>query len=239
MAGCVHEWFERVSAWHDGEVSPVEAARVRAHLEACAACRRAGELLGRTSAALRAKQSSAPPPSLEARVRSLAPKPRLGMRWVAVAVAVATVAASAALPRRALAQDFADEVVAHHVRGFAREKPCDYESSDPDAVARWVASKLGYRVDVPLPAGATLLGARVCSIDGVKTAALMYRGASAPVTIFVPPRHSKPAETVASYAGADVRCTKAALATAICAADRAQPMVVVSEGDAQAIASAL
>ncbi|NLE49719.1 MAG: hypothetical protein GX614_15085, partial [Sandaracinaceae bacterium] len=47
MAGCNQEWFDNLSGYHDGELTPEDRARVEVHLTDCAACRRASALLGK------------------------------------------------------------------------------------------------------------------------------------------------------------------------------------------------
>ncbi|WP_438040551.1 zf-HC2 domain-containing protein [Sorangium sp. So ce128] len=244
MAGCNREWFENISAWHDGEVTPEDAARIEAHVAGCAPCRRAAEVLGGVRRALVAKADGEVPERLRDRAEAAARNARSRRRgpW-AITAALAAAAAAAALlvgsPSRGVSAAMADELVSHHVRGFARERPCDFESSDPGAVAGWLEGKLGYAVTVPAVSGARLLGARLCQIGGTRTAALMYASGDKPLTVFVPPPGSGAATAARALAGRGVGCTRGPLGNAICARSVEQPVLAVAEVDTSALAPAL
>ncbi|MGK4004517.1 zf-HC2 domain-containing protein [Sorangium sp. So ce1036] len=263
MAGCDDDWFENISAWHDGEVTPEDAARIEAHLAGCAPCRGAAEALGRVRRALvaRADPEVPPrvreraehaargadpevPPRVRERAEAAARRARAPRAWPwAITAGLAAAAGVAALlvggPGRGVSAAMADELVTHHVRGFARERPCDIESSDPDAVAGWLEGRLGYAVTVPALPGARLLGARLCQIEGTRTAALMYTSGESPLTVFVPPPSSGAATAARALAGGGVGCTRGPLGNVICAKSVAQPMLAVAEVDAAALAPAL
>ncbi|AUX23253.1 hypothetical protein SOCEGT47_037760 [Sorangium cellulosum] len=284
MAGCDDDWFENISAWHDGEVTPEDAARIEAHLAGCAPCRGAAEALGRVRRALVARADPEVPPRVRGRAEAAArgaapevppsrargraeaaargaapevPPPRARERaeaagrraraprawpW-AITAGLAAAAGVAALlvggPGRGVSAAMADELVTHHVRGFARERPCDIESPDPGVVAGWLEGRLGYAVTVPALPGARLLGARLCQIEGTRTAALMYTSGESPLTVFVPPPSSGAATAARALAGRGVGCTRGPLGSVICAKSVAQPMLAVAEVDAAALAPAL
>ncbi|WP_437278261.1 zf-HC2 domain-containing protein [Sorangium sp. So ce375] len=244
MAGCNREWFENISAWHDDEVTPGDAARIEAHVAGCGPCRRAAELLGSVRRALVAKADGEVPERLRDRAEAAARNARARRRgpW-AITAALGAAAAAAALlvgsPSRGVSAAMADELVSHHVRGFARERPCDFESSDPGAVAGWLEGKLGYAVTVPAVSGARLLGARLCQIGDTRTAALMYASGDKPLTVFVPPPGSGAATAARALAGRGVGCTQGPLGNAICARSVEQPVLAVAEVDAAALAPAL
>jgi anti-sigma factor RsiW len=245
MAGCNQEWFDNLSAWHDGEVTDVDARRIEAHVADCPACRRAAEMLGCTRTALAGAASNEVPERLRARAATaLAPRsPKRPWAWTALgAAAIASAAAAAlflALPHRGLPSAVEDELVSHHLAGFARERPCDFESSDPAAVAAWLQTELGYSVDVSVPPGARLLGARLCRIEGARTAALMFLREEKPLTVFVPPEGSDAARTARGFAGEGLRCTSGPLGKAICVKGVGRPSLVVAEIDPGALASTL
>lgn len=243
MAGCNQEWFENLSAWHDGEVTDADALRIEAHIAGCAACRRAAEMLGCTRTALVGAASTEVPDRLRARAAA-ALAPRFSPRpWVWRSLGAAAIAAAAALvfalPHRELPSAVEDELVSHHLAGFAREHPCDFESSDPAAVASWLQGELGYSVDVSIPPGTRLLGARLCRIEGAKTAALMFLREDKPLTVFVPPEGSDAARTARGFAGEGLRCTSGPLGKAICVKGVGRPALVVAEIDPGVLASTL
>ncbi|WP_437528675.1 zf-HC2 domain-containing protein [Sorangium sp. So ce726] len=244
MAGCNREWFENISAWHDDEVTREDAARIEAHVAGCGPCRRAAEVLGGVRRALVAKADGEVPKHLRDRAEATARNARARRRgpWAITAALAASAAAAALLvgsPSRGVSAAMADELVSHHVRGFARERPCDFESSDPGAVAGWLEGKLGYTVTVPAVSGARLLGARLCQIGGTRTAALMYASGDKPLTVFVPPPGSGAATAARALAGRGVGCTHGPLGNAICARSVEQPVLAVAEVDTAALAPAL
>ncbi|MGK3970002.1 anti-sigma factor [Sorangium sp. So ce118] len=247
MAGCNREWFENISAWHDDEVTPEDAARIEAHLAGCGPCRRAVEVLGSVRRALVVKADGEVPKRLrdraEAAARNVrnarAPRRRAWVITAALAAAAAAAALFVGSPGGGVGAAMADELVSHHVRGFARERPCDFESSDPGAVAGWLEGKLGYAVTVPAVSGARLLGARLCKIGDTRTAALMYESGDKPLTVFVPPPGSDAATAARSLAGRGVGCTRGPLGNAICARSVEQPVLAVAEVDVAALAPAL
>ncbi|WP_437724071.1 zf-HC2 domain-containing protein [Sorangium sp. So ce861] len=245
MAGCNREWFENISAWHDNEVTPEDAARIEAHVAGCGPCRRAAEVLGGVRRALVAKADGEVPKRLRDRAEAAARGARAPRRRrpFAITAALAAAAAAAALlvgiPSRGVGAAMADELVSHHVRGFARERPCDFESSDPGAVAGWLEGKLGYAVAVPAVSGARLLGARLCQIGETRTAALMYESGDKPLTVFVPPPGSDAATAARALAGRGVGCTRGPLGNAICARSVEQPVLAVAEVDMASLAPAL
>lgn len=214
---CSETWFDLLSAWHDGEASADEVERGRLHVAGCSPCRATLEHFGRLRGALRALPDAGP--SIPR------PKPafRRGRRgWAALAAGA--LAASAALafavrvsPLHRDAPPLRDELEAHHLRAFSRASPCEFESSDPGEVRRWLLARVGYDVDVPVIPGAKLLGARRCKLGGVLAASLLYRRGDEALTVFFPPAGS-PAEAEAGrLARAHSSCTAARLGDQVCA----------------------
>ena len=242
MAGCNEDWYEGVSAWHDGEVSAEDARRIEAHVLECAACRHASALLGEVGGALRGAADATVPEHVVRRAEAVARPRRARRRWVlpaGVAIAAALAAVVVSAPRGELPSAMADELVGHHVRGFARERPCDFESSDPEAVAAWISGEVGYNVKVEVPAGAELLGARACRLGGMRTAALLLRRDGVPLTLFVPRDGSPAAQDAERLARGSAHCVSGALGNTICAGDGAQPLFAVAEQDPQDLERAL
>lgn len=255
MPGCNPEWFDSLSAWHDGEVTPEDRRRVEQHLSDCAACRRASALLGELrSAVVRTADHDVPDRVRERSRSTLYRRAHLRRSWLAAGASAAVIAAAAAvlimvrpssnLAPSNLSASLRDELVGHHLSGFTREQPCDFESSDPTAVASWLEDHVGYPVDVPLPEGAQLIGARLCRLTQARTAAVMYRletGSleTSPLTVFVPPRNSPAAEMARSFAGDELRCTSGMLGSSICIRNGQQPMLAVADTQASLLARAL
>lgn len=247
MAGCNQDWFDNLSAWHDGELGQADGRRVEEHLAGCAPCQRATAILGSVRDGLRASAERSVPTRVRERALGatarLAPRKSKALRRSgAVAIALAA-AASLFLTLRdpaALAPSLQDELVSHHWNGFTRERPCDFESSDPAAVSSWLEDQLGYAVSVSIPEGARLLGARLCRITESRTAAVMYRTEDASaLTVFVPPEGSRAASMARSFAGDGLRCTSGPLGAAICISNEGQPRLAVAESQPSRLASAL
>jgi len=244
MAGCSEEWFESVSAWHDGEVTEADACRIEVHVARCAACRRAELALTRMRIALEQTTSTDVPERVRDRAaEALAPSAASRSTRRRALIVTSLLAAAAlvlvALPRHGLPSAVKDELVNHHLMGFARERPCDFESSDPVAVASWLQGKLGYSVDVTVPPGSRLLGARLCHIEGAETAALMLVFDEKPLTVFVPAEQAAAAATAREFAGAGLRCTGGPLGKAICAKGVGRPLLAVAEVDPEELAFSL
>lgn len=245
MRVCERSWSEPLSAFIDGELEPKERARVEAHLARCERCRAAVRTYRSIGAAMRARTGeSAVASELETRLRrqllrearsSAMPK-RLHWAWVAVsgaAIAAAVMLGVMQRPDSALDEALADELVSHHLRGFARRRPCEIESDDPEEVREWVEARFGYRVEVPKPEGVELMGARACRIEGQETAALMYRYDEVPMTVFVPPPGSTAIASAERFASSGARCTMGPIGERICVSAEQPAFAVSSLPEAQ------
>ncbi|HEY0840491.1 MAG TPA: zf-HC2 domain-containing protein [Vulgatibacter sp.] len=200
---------EILSAWLDGEADDAERVVIEPHLGACAACRARLEKLEALDGALRSLPLAAEPPAtsfawilrgLAAASRSQgwrAPartawrtlvKTATGVAAAGILVALMVMEPSTGTPTRALA----DEAVTNHLRALATGDGtgCHVASEDPGAIGAWIAEVMGREIDVPRLAGATLVGARRCSLLGEETAALVYRSGDTSFSIYLPPKGS-------------------------------------------------
>ncbi len=249
MEACSLEWQERLSAWFDGEADVREQAAVAMHLAACAGCSREAARYRSLRDALKteAAASEAPvPEALRRRVSALV-RPAWPTVWRRKLLAGAVAAAASvgvfwtAWPggfNDALAMD----LERHHLKAFSRTSPCDFESSDPQAVKAWVEREVGYSVEVPVVPGATLLGARRCQLGGQLTASLQYRYGDRAMTLFLPPPGSAAARQAARFADDGPRCTQGPVGERICVAPLAgeeNAAVAVSELDSPVLLETL
>jgi len=228
---CNDAWLEIVSAWHDGEATPDEVARVRAHLDGCAECRLDRSRFRLLGDALRSAERDRRPDRTSPTTMLRPGRGRL--------IAAALVAAAAVLvvvPRGARDGNrvVVDELEARHLTAFAKAAPCDFESADPAAVHAWIAEKFGQEVEVPTVPGARLLGARSCSLSGATTVSLMYRRGDEPLSLFVSPPKTATAVENARLARGSAGCTVARLGAAVCAR---QGLFAVSETAGSAMAA--
>jgi len=209
---CHEAWLEILSAWHDGEATPVEVRQAMAHLPECAACRTARARFQVIGDALRSAQVAtvrAPPlPVLRLRRRRV-----LAAALVAAAAIMVWVQQSSRNGGRVVV----DELEARHLTAFSRTAPCDFESADPAAVRAWIADHFGREVEVPTVPGARLLGARRCSLSGTPTVSLMYRRGAEPLSLFVSPPGTQTAIENVRLSQASVGCTVGRLGAAVCA----------------------
>lgn len=254
MSSCSVEWNERLSAWFDGEVDGDERRRVDAHLAACAGCAHTADDLGtlrwRLRDAARATASDRIAPPAAARWARPTRSPRAGSgailrprSWRPVAIVAAGLLAAAGALAGARAQwsprferNLAGDLERQHLRSFSRAEPCEFESSDPVAVAGWVDRTLGYRAAIPELAGATLLGARRCALGGELAAHLLYRVGDRALTVFVP-RNGTDAERAArGFAPTGPRCTEGPLGERVCVVPGdGQTQLAVSDAEPPAL----
>ena len=237
---CDPEWGDTVSAWLDGEVTREDAVRTERHVAGCPACARYVAAMRALGDRLRARRDDRVPETLAKRLATVGAKKRsrrfarIASLVVAAAIALVVFGVSSRAP--SLPEALANDAIGHHVRGFARPEPCDFASSDPALVSRWCDETLGYPVEVPDLRGARLLGARRCNLEGVTTAALLYRSGSDALTVFVPRPGSSPAEDARRFAKRGARCVAGPLGTHVCSTtsgDRTVLAVAEREGLAE------
>ncbi len=215
---CDERWFELLSAYHDGEATPHDAARVQDHVAGCTRCAATLDRLGALRGDLRQLREPDVPARVRQRASGLAP-PARPRRVASAALAVAAAAAVlfAAWPSARLGHALGAELEAHHLKAFARASPCEFESSDAAAVRRWVAANVGYGVEVPTIPGARLLGARRCKLRGVVTASLLYRRGDEALTVFLPRAGSDAQVEASRLARSGPRCEAGPLGDPVCA----------------------
>ncbi|HET9958928.1 MAG TPA: zf-HC2 domain-containing protein [Polyangiaceae bacterium] len=241
MAGCTRDWFESVSTWHDGEVTPEDAERIEAHVRSCPECRLDAMRLGRIASALSESVEHEVPDRVSASARALMKRHRR-RRWPWAGGAIVAAAALVLVfrfGRASLPEAVAEEIVHRHVAGFARAPQQRFEASNAVTVSDWLSERMGYPVKVRAPANTELVGARVCSLCGSGTAAVMLRRGGTPVTIFIPPPGSEAARAAERLARKGVACTPGPDGNSICACRGAQPMLAVAASAPEQVSAAL
>jgi anti-sigma factor RsiW len=193
--------LEAVSALVDGELAPEEELELRRHLEACEACgawRRQLEALSAGLASSLGRERA--PRALAWQVERLAPR-RRRRRALAAALAGTTAAATALwllLPRDELA---AELLLDDHRDLVSGRTALAVPSSDPSEVARDLAGRLPFRIEVAPVPGAELRGGHACTLKGLRAAYLQYLRRGEAVSVFVIPG------SVSTGAGLD-RCAQ-------------------------------
>src|SRR5215472_19106018 len=151
--------FESLSAEVDGELTELEAAAVRSHLDGCDKCRtRRIELLMLQGAVRDASVVPLASDGFKARLLATVRKRRraLALR-VGLGLAAAAAVAALLLPL-VHSKDVVAELVGDHLgTTVTGEEPFDVVSSDPNVVERWFSGKLDYSFRIPRPPAAQLL----------------------------------------------------------------------------------
>jgi anti-sigma factor RsiW len=177
-----HEIGRLIDAYLDDELGPEEGARVAAHIEQCAACRRRlneREALGRLIRTVPHYQASERLRRTVTTTRDRVGVPRRAIAWAAAAVVIISVGSLAGARAWQVSQATsatADAMVGRHVNAMATQLIA-VRSSDQHTVKPWFQGKLDFSPPVwdLGAAGFPLLGGRVETVAGRPVAALAYQ----------------------------------------------------------------
>jgi len=178
--------FESLSAELDGELAELEREAVRSHLDGCDKCRaRRTELLLLGSAVRNASGAPFDSNELKARLMATVQKRRRASAF-RVALGVAAAAALVALLVPVLGgKDVVTELVGDHLgTTVTGEEPFDVVSNDPNVVERWFDGKLDYKLRIPRPPAARLLGGRLCNVGGRQFPLASYEREGRRISLF-------------------------------------------------------
>jgi hypothetical protein len=180
------------------------------HVAGCTECRRFLEDMGRLGQLTHELASRPRAPrdvrdrlfKTVARVRS--DRPTLGLRrmaaWVGVAAVVAFLAGIAVVwGRGAAPSDPFTGLAEDHMRATRGE---GLVSDDSASVARWLAERLPFAMEVPRLPGLRIQGARLCIMDGRRGGVVEYYDQGHPISYFVLP---DPEPGVRPAAGGDLQ----------------------------------
>lgn len=190
-------WRDKLDAYLDGELPPVEASALSAHTRSCAAC--AADALERVqlkrsvAAAGKRYEPSARLRSGIVKSSAAQPRKRMGWSWAIIAVpfiSVVVVSMFAQLyfgREHSRRQHLYSELADLHVAALASATPVDVLSTDRHTVKPWFAGKLPFTFNLPELQGSefALLGGRVTYLSQTPGAHLIYQVRKHNVSVFI------------------------------------------------------
>ena len=182
-----------ISAYLDSELDTKNNLQVEEHLEQCAQCRSAYEAQYKFEHNIRQHLTS-DKSTQEAWQRALhklktRPSPRLRILQAAGLTVILLVLAVFGVYRwNASHQDLSRFAVISHERFVADQLPLVIHSSSAEEIENYFKDKLSFELEIPqtLPfKGARLAGARMCHLNKVPVAYLVYYIDNKPVSVFL------------------------------------------------------
>ncbi len=193
--GVIHSYF-------DGELSVVRAAEFKHHLAHCSDCIDELAALSSVRGSLKYARLYEPAPALLLRKiradihsRTTTTKPSLFLAWRGLAAAAVVLFVAFILWRvipgvqkeEDYQAEFAAEIVDAHLRSLLPGQITNVNSTDPETVRAWFASKVKFAFPVHNFAddGFALQGGRVDIVQGRTVAALVYRNHEQVFNVFI------------------------------------------------------
>jgi anti-sigma factor RsiW len=186
---------ELIDAYLDGELDLTGTLEIERHLADCQLCAETLSGLQHVQAAVRASLVLPTPTRLQRRVRKalwreVAPRRRLVLGGIAVALTAAVGLTASGWWLRQGSEDLARAVAAAHVQALVGGHCAGgVLSSDRQTVAQWFVGRLDYEPIVPDVASAdvSLLGGRIDYLNGRAVAALVYQRRKHIINLFLWP----------------------------------------------------
>ena len=189
--------IEALSAYVDGELESSAQVELEAHISTCVLCgNRLESYRGLKHSLSQLEGRAAPSEAVFARVethRFAAHRSQVWLRRAAIgaaAVAAMVVAfvAMQAQPDRTLVE----QLVADHLKYLPEAQPGEIISDNADEVEQFFHGRVPFVPVVPSLPSSTLVGGRVCSLEGSKVELLFYETDDRKLSLYV---SSKPART--------------------------------------------
>lgn len=188
-------WQDKIDAFVDSELTPVQAQAFQEHLRECPAC--SAETLSRQRLKLDthlAGQRFTPRPEFEAKMRRKLEASPKGFRWSllpafagAAAVLVIAIFAGILLRHNLLQRQLVAQLVDQHVATLASSNPVDVLSTDSHTVKPWFNGKVPFSVDSPQLAGTqfSLIGGRLAYFQQAPAAQLIFAVRQHRISVFM------------------------------------------------------
>ncbi|QRK06526.1 zf-HC2 domain-containing protein [Archangium violaceum] len=184
-----------LSAYLDGEATPLPRVDLERHLESCTTCAREAEDLRTLRTVVRNAWVPAPVPAgLRRSVEALRADRHPRRRLVALGGALAALAAALLVflvpGSTAKASSLAEAAVITHQGLVNGLLPLDVAERDPTRLSALLSARLPFQVVLPKLDDATLKldGARMVPLDGAYAAVVSYRREGEPVSLAIAPR---------------------------------------------------
>ena len=191
------EWSDKLEAYLDGELDPVETRAVGAHLRGCSTC--AADALGRVqmkrSVQMAGKRyaGSTELRNKIAKITAAKPRREAGWAWKILAVPallllILSVGVNLYVGREKTRRERVySELADLHVSALASATPVDVISTDRHTVKPWFQGKLPFSFNLPELQGTefTLLGGRVTYLAQTPGAHLIYQIRKHEISVFI------------------------------------------------------
>lgn len=189
--------LEELSAYLDGELSAEEERTLQRHLTTCTSCQEKVKVLAALEEAVtRSTETALVPQTLHASVSALSQSSPRSFRGSSRAVKIG-LASALLLVVGGLAswwwqqnvtksgyEEIAQALVADHIHYLQEPDVLEIASADPTAVAEWFHERVPFPVQIPHLHDGRLLGGRLCTLLGRKTALVLYERGGKRLSLF-------------------------------------------------------
>jgi anti-sigma factor RsiW len=192
----VRSWL---SAWIDGERTPLSSEDFERHLAECPDCEKAARSLRGFLRTVSSAYVPAPvPSSLESTVRGMVRRRSTLRRFAPVVAAMAAAAAVALVvftllrPAPVQAASLAEAAAWAHEGLASGVLPLDVEGHNAAELSEWLTERVGFKVVLPKLEDSTLVfkGGRLVQLEGATAAVLSFQRNGEPVSLGIAPRHA-------------------------------------------------
>ncbi|WP_224370058.1 anti-sigma factor family protein [Hyalangium versicolor] len=192
----VRSWL---SAWTDGERTPLSSQDFERHFSECPDCAKAARSLRGFLRTVSSAYVPAPVPrALEASIRSMAGRRGTVRRWAPVLAAMGAAAAVALVvftllrPAPVHAASLEEASAWAHEGLAAGVLPLDVEGHNAAELSRWLTERVGFQVVLPRLEDSKLVfnGGRLVQLEGATAAVVSFQRNGEQVSLGIAPRYA-------------------------------------------------